>query len=312
MDRPAASVMPASPIGCGKCFRKCFPSSCPSPGRATLRWVFSSIRVALPIVISRSAYRNGDIPYFPNLVIPITVGGFGIGMIVVPLTVSAIALVSFAGLRAIDRGVDDGRVAIDDPWSGYEVFERTATVGHLTITSPSDWYLVDQWRWALGVPTTLGEQLERAIGDCHELGSPEERGDCISSVSSTPGDGAVSPVAMLSDTDRGLLSSPCLDPSFSLNADEAVMTVALDPLLGAGSEAPASWPVGFEGRSPSDRTSCGPGTYVYFSKGDVPYVAHFAIGDDAWIGCVSRLRWRTPGCREHEGGQQRGLHPAHQ
>ena len=34
---------------------------------------------------------NGDIPYFPNLVLPITVGGFGIGMIVVPLTVSAIA-----------------------------------------------------------------------------------------------------------------------------------------------------------------------------------------------------------------------------
>ena len=38
---------------------------------------------------------NGDIPYFPNLVIPITVGGFGIGMIVVPLTVSAIAGVEF-------------------------------------------------------------------------------------------------------------------------------------------------------------------------------------------------------------------------
>jgi hypothetical protein len=38
---------------------------------------------------------NGNIPYFPNLVIPITVGGFGIGMIVVPLTVSAIAGVGF-------------------------------------------------------------------------------------------------------------------------------------------------------------------------------------------------------------------------
>ena len=38
---------------------------------------------------------HGDIPYFPNLVIPITVGGFGIGMIVVPLTVSAIAGVGF-------------------------------------------------------------------------------------------------------------------------------------------------------------------------------------------------------------------------
>ena len=31
------------------------------------------------------------IPYFPNLVLPITIGGIGIGMIVVPLTLSAIA-----------------------------------------------------------------------------------------------------------------------------------------------------------------------------------------------------------------------------
>jgi EmrB/QacA subfamily drug resistance transporter len=38
---------------------------------------------------------NADIPYFPNLVLPITIGGFGIGMIVVPLTVSAIAGVGF-------------------------------------------------------------------------------------------------------------------------------------------------------------------------------------------------------------------------
>src|SRR3954465_6626487 len=35
------------------------------------------------------------IPYFPDLVLPITIGGFGIGMIVVPLTVSAIAGVGF-------------------------------------------------------------------------------------------------------------------------------------------------------------------------------------------------------------------------
>ena len=34
---------------------------------------------------------NRGIPYFPSLVLPIVVGGFGIGMIVVPLTVSAIA-----------------------------------------------------------------------------------------------------------------------------------------------------------------------------------------------------------------------------
>jgi len=38
---------------------------------------------------------NRGIPYFPNLVIPIVVGGLGIGMIVVPLMVSAIAGVGF-------------------------------------------------------------------------------------------------------------------------------------------------------------------------------------------------------------------------
>lgn len=38
---------------------------------------------------------NRGIPYFPNLVVPIVVGGIGIGMIVVPLTLSAIAGVGF-------------------------------------------------------------------------------------------------------------------------------------------------------------------------------------------------------------------------
>lgn len=38
---------------------------------------------------------NADIPYFPNLVMPIVIGGIGIGTIVVPLTLSAIAGVGF-------------------------------------------------------------------------------------------------------------------------------------------------------------------------------------------------------------------------
>ena len=33
----------------------------------------------------------------------------------------------------------------DDPWAGYEVFDRTAAIENFTITSPSDWYLVNQW-----------------------------------------------------------------------------------------------------------------------------------------------------------------------
>ncbi len=47
---------------------------------------------------------DAGIPYFPNLLLPITIGGLGIGMIVVPLTVSAIAGV---GLRPDRPGVGD-------------------------------------------------------------------------------------------------------------------------------------------------------------------------------------------------------------
>jgi EmrB/QacA subfamily drug resistance transporter len=41
------------------------------------------------------AFMNRGVPYFPNLVLPIVIGGIGIGMAVVPLTLSAIAGVGF-------------------------------------------------------------------------------------------------------------------------------------------------------------------------------------------------------------------------
>src|SRR6201997_426684 len=47
---------------------------------------------------------NAGIPYFPNLVVPIAVGGFGIGIIVVPLTVSAIAGVGFDRIGPLSAG----------------------------------------------------------------------------------------------------------------------------------------------------------------------------------------------------------------
>ncbi len=50
--------------------------------------------LVLGAMIYGSTLHRG-IPYFPDLVLPIVIGGFGIGMIVVPLTVSAIAGVGF-------------------------------------------------------------------------------------------------------------------------------------------------------------------------------------------------------------------------
>ncbi len=60
-------------------------------------------------------------------------------------TVAAVALVSFAGLRSIDRGANSTRIPGGDQSDRYEIFERTATIETITIASPSDWYLVNQW-----------------------------------------------------------------------------------------------------------------------------------------------------------------------
>lgn len=50
--------------------------------------------LVLGAMLYGSTLQRG-IPYFPNLVVPIVVGGIGIGMIVVPLTLAAIAGVGF-------------------------------------------------------------------------------------------------------------------------------------------------------------------------------------------------------------------------
>lgn len=45
----------------------------------------------LGAMIYGSMCMHRGVPYFPNLVLPIVVGGIGIGMVVVPLTLAAIA-----------------------------------------------------------------------------------------------------------------------------------------------------------------------------------------------------------------------------
>lgn len=170
------------------------------------------------------------------------------------VTALAVVVGSVAALRAIQTDADRGQTPVDDPWAGYEVFERTATVGNFTISSPSDWYLVNQWPWA----RTAETRLELRAGN------------------------RLTPILLLSDTDRGLESSPCLRSSFPIRPGDAVMTLAFDNAhfaanFGAGDRA--QWPVSFDSSSDPERPSCGPGTYVYFAAGDIPYVAHFAFGD---------------------------------
>jgi hypothetical protein len=58
------------------------------------------------------------------------------------LTALAVVVGTVGVIRAVDTGGDRQPTPADDPWAGYKVFERTATVGNFTITIESDWYLV--------------------------------------------------------------------------------------------------------------------------------------------------------------------------
>ena len=194
----------------------------------------------------------------------------------------AVLAVSFAGFRVLDRA-DLGPTPAD-PWAGYEVFERTATIGNFTITSPSDWYLVDQWDWAGVERARLRVERERAQERCAELARDEKR-PCLRALAlGYPGDTAVTPILMMSNNDLGLDRSPCFDEGFALGPEDTVMTIAFETIRSAAAfgvpDGTPRWPVAFDSTADDDWHSCGPGTYVSFAAGDFPYVAHFAFGEE--------------------------------
>ncbi|HEX7248304.1 MAG TPA: hypothetical protein VF351_09420, partial [Actinomycetota bacterium] len=202
-------------------------------------------------------------------------------------TVAAVALVSFAGLRAIDFGSNDERVPGGDRSDRYEVFERTATIETVTITSPSDWFLVNQLPLGAGVATTSTSSgvsctATAAPGDSEP---PQEVCESISSSPEPVADPVPVPMLLLSRTDPGLGVSPCLQGGVALANDAAMLEVAIDvPALlqtdaGGGGNL-ASWPVAFDEEAATDGP-CGSGHYVRFQVGDYPYLAWIGFGPDA-------------------------------
>jgi hypothetical protein len=204
-------------------------------------------------------------------------------------TVAAVVLVSFAGLRAIDRGGADDRVPANDPWAGYEIFERTATIENFTITSPSDWYLVNQWPLGASLATSAGSD---SSGSCELSLAPGEEttGDhiCVDGTSTPAPVESVPlvPILHLASDDPGLGFSPCASGGFSPAGDDAVLEIAVDSAAinarEAGqptTESPA-WPVRFD-EGATEVGGCGEGHYARFEVGIFPYVAFASFGPDA-------------------------------
>jgi hypothetical protein len=185
------------------------------------------------------------------------------------LTALALVLGSVGLLRAIDRAQPDSAVPAGDPWAGYTVFERTATIENFTITGASDWYLVDQWSIGVNTITSFSGTTESC-----QLGPNDQEQQC-DTVESSPTSVDVPrglPLFQLSNVDLGLGMPRCGE---RLAEDEAVLYVAVDSdALGSGT-TPSAWPVQLQDR-PSG--PCGPGMYASFSAGSVPYLAWAGFG----------------------------------
>ena len=208
--------------------------------------------------------------------------------LVAGMAVAALVVGSFGALRAIGTGADRQPMPADDPWAGYEVFEHTAMIENFTITSPSDWYLVNQWPLGASLATT---STGANSGSCEvSIGPGEESsGDpvCVDGTASpAPVDTTLLvPILQLSSDDVGLGTSPCAIGGPQPKGDDAVLEVAIDPAVinareaGEVATSPA-WPVRFD-EGTTEQGTCGQGHYVRFEVGNYPYVAFATFGPAA-------------------------------
>ena len=160
-------------------------------------------------------------------------------------TVAIVAVLgtSIAGLRAIDRG--QGTTPIDDTWAGYEIFERTAVIGNLSITSASDWYLV----------------------------KPAQDARCNANF-----DCEYYEALQLSNFDPGLAGSACGAP---VPPGGAVLALRIDLQRIEQNVEDPEFPVTFDLESTVGDGPCGPGRYTRFAVDGFPYYAWIGTGGGA-------------------------------
>jgi hypothetical protein len=183
---------------------------------------------------------------------------------------------SVAGLSRILAGGKDRDRSGN---GGYEVFERTATIEAFTTTSPSDWFLVNEW------PLSLQIAVEGSSGSGSKcIAVPgEDAVEC----QDMPGESSSRPLPVphglpalqLTNVDVGLDSNVCRD---GLPETGAALYVALDAeraIDGIADPSIQPWPA--ELREPGAAGgTCGAGRYATFSVNGEPFFAWIGLGDE--------------------------------
>jgi hypothetical protein len=196
----------------------------------------------------------------------------------------AVVALLVAGSVAGVRGLL-GRGAEPVPTGRYTVFPRTATVEAFTITSPSDWYLVNEW------PLSLQIAVEGSSGSSGVGCQAPVAGGNVQECSNAPGEASAEggsssiavphglPMIQLTNTDLGLEANACRD---GVASDGAVLYVALDAeraVSGISDPSIPPFPPG-DGLPPEGDGPCGPGRYAHFTVNGEPFFAWIGLGSD--------------------------------
>ena len=167
------------------------------------------------------------------------------------LAALALVAVSVAGFRALDAP-DDPQPA-DDPWAGFQVFERTASLHLFTISSASDLYLVNP---------------------------------ALDPVCSANFDCEFADVLQLSNYDPGLNRSAC---GAALPSGGAALVIRYDLLRGDEAKSDPEFPVTLDSDTPTTDGPCGPGRYARFQVQGIPYLAWLGTGEGIGEGDMEAL-----------------------
>lgn len=191
------------------------------------------------------------------------------------VVVVALIVGSVAGLTRILGEGENDRVG-----SGYEVFQRTATIEAFTVSSPSDWYLMNQWPLSMliAVEGSGGSSSACAVAPGNDS---QECDDTSGGETSSPIPVPYGlPMLQLSNVDLGLSANACAD---GVPADGAALYVALDydaAIAGVADPSIQEFPAG-TGLPPEGDGPCGPGRYAHFTVNGERFFSWIGVGSDA-------------------------------
>jgi hypothetical protein len=202
-----------------------------------------------------------------------------VGTVIVSLlTTGLLVVASVAGIRGLLRADH-----VETPGGPRRApFTRTATIEGITVTSPSDWALIDEWPLARSTVTSSGSSCSGTATVGPDGGTSNSRQTCSREAKPTPASvPAGLPVLQLTSSDLGLGTSICGSGAAGGDSATAGLYVAIDvDAMQRGDFHPGE-PGTLDPNAATTSGPCGMGHYATFATTGAVYFAFVSFGSSA-------------------------------